>query len=95
MHIEFNGKIWFWRGPAPWFFVTVPMKQSRDLKAVSRFVTYGWGVIPVQVRIGKTVWKTSLFPKDGLYHVPIKAHVRETENLDEGDEVTLQLEVRL
>jgi hypothetical protein len=31
MIIEFNGKIWFWHGPAPWFFITVPAKQSRDL----------------------------------------------------------------
>jgi hypothetical protein len=95
MNIEFNGKIWFWRGPAPWFFVTVPAAQSRDLKTISGLVTYGWGVIPVQVRIGKTGWKTSLFPKDGRYIVPIKASVREAENLDEGDNVTVRLEVRL
>jgi hypothetical protein len=94
MIIEFNGRIWFWKGPAPWFFVTVPAKQSRDLKAVSGFVTYGWGVIPVHVRIGKTGWQTSLFPKDGRYIVPIKASVRKAENLEEGDKVTVRLEVR-
>ena len=94
MHIEFEGKIWFWKGPVPWFFVTVPEKQSGDLKAISGIVTYGWGVIPVHVRIGDTEWKTSLFPKDGLYVVPIKASVRKAENLEEGDDVTVQLEVR-
>ena len=94
MNIEFNGKIWFWRGPAPWFFVTVPAEPSRDLKAISGLVTYGWGVIPVHVRIGKSEWKTSLFSKDDLYLVPIKASVRKAENLDEGDEVTVRLEVR-
>ena len=95
MNFEFNGKIWFWKGPAPWFFVTIPAKQSRDLKAISRSVTYGWGVIPVHVRIGKTEWKTSLFPKDDNYLVPIKASVRKEENLEEGDQVTIQLEIRL
>ena len=94
MNIEFNGKIWFWKGPAPWFFVTVPAKQSRDLKGISGLVTYGWGVIPVHVRIGKTVWTTSLFPKDGNYIVPIRASVRKAENLEEGDKVTIQLEIR-
>ena len=94
MNIEFEGKIWFWKGPAPWFFVTVPEKQSQDLKAISGIVTYGWGVIPVHVRIGDTQWKTSLFPKDGRYLVPIKATVRKAENLEEGDNVTIQLEVR-
>jgi hypothetical protein len=93
MNIEFDGKIWFWKGPAPWFFVTVPTKESRDLKAISGFVTYGWGVIPVHVRVGKTEWQTSLFPKDDHYLVPIKASVRKAENLEEGDNVTIRLEV--
>lgn len=93
MNIEFSGKIWFWKGPAPWYFVTVPARHSRELKAISGFVTYGWGVIPVYVRIGKTAWTTSLFPKDGRYIVPIKASVRNAERLEKGDKVTIQLEV--
>lgn len=94
MNIEFTGKIWFWRGPAPWFFVTVPEQQSRDLNAISNIVTYGWGMIPVTVRLGKSEWQTSLWPKDDLYIVPIKASVRKAENLAEGDEVTIRLEIR-
>jgi uncharacterized protein DUF1905 len=93
MQIEFDAKIWYWRGPAPWFFVTVPDKQCDDLRAISGFVTYGWGMIPARVRIGKTEWTTSLFPKNGSYIVPIKASVRNAEDLEEGDNVTLQLEV--
>lgn len=95
MNLQFTDKIWFWRGPAPWYFVTVPQEPSQDLKAVSSFVTYGWGVIPVQVRIGNTTWETSLFPKDNLYLVPIKASVRKAEKLAEGDTVTVYLEVNI
>jgi hypothetical protein len=94
MDIKFNGKIWFWRGPAPWYFVTVPAKQCRNLQAISGAVTYGWGMIPVHVRIGISEWKTSLWPKDGRYIVPIKASVRKAEKLEEGDKVTVRLEVR-
>ena len=94
MNIEFEGTIWFWKGPAPWYFVTVPTEQSRDLKAISGLVTYGWGVIPVHVQIGKTAWPTSLFPKADLYLVPIRASVRTAEQLVEGDLVTIQLEIR-
>ena len=94
MDIEFSGEIWYWRGPAPWHFVTVPAKQCEDLRAMSRWVTYGWGMIPASVRIGKTEWKTSLFPKDGSYVVPIKASVRKAEHLEVGDQVTLRLEIR-
>ncbi len=95
MNIEFSGKIWFWKGPAPWFFVTVPAEHCRDLKALSGLVTYGWGMIPAIVRIGRTEWTTALWPKDGHYIVPIKTTVRKAEELEEGDKVTVRLEVKL
>lgn len=93
MKVEFDGTIWFWRGPAPWYFVTVPAERCRDLGAISGVVTYGWGMIPVQARIGASAWRTSLWPKDGRYIVPIKASVRKAENLVEGDTVTVRLDV--
>ena len=91
MNIEFNGQIWFWRGPAPWYFVTVPEKECHDLKDISTSVTYGWGMIPVTARIGETEWTTSLFPKDDRYIVPLKTSVRKAEKLAEGDQVTIRL----
>ena len=94
MMIEFTGKIIYWRGPAPWFFVAVPEDESRELEAISSLVTYGWGVIPVRVQIGDTEFTTSLFPKDGRYLVPIKASVRKAEHLEEGDMVEIELEVQ-
>ena len=56
-------------------------------------VTYGWGMIPVEVRIGSTTWTTSLFPKDGGYVVPLKDKVRKAEQIDVDDTVTLRLAV--
>jgi len=93
MLIEFDGAIWHWRGPSPYHFVTVPDQQSADLRAIARSVTYGWGMIPVRARIGQTEWKTSLFPKDGRYIVPIRDLVRKKENLQAGDQVMVRLEV--
>jgi hypothetical protein len=95
MIIQFTGIIFHWRGPAPFLFVAVPEKESADIKSVSKLVTYGWGVIPVHVTVGKTTWKTSLFPKDGRYLVPIKMLAQKAENLKEGDTVTLELEIHL
>jgi GNAT superfamily N-acetyltransferase len=89
--LEFSGEIWEWRGPAPYYFVTVPEEESLDLQAISAGVTYGWGMIPVQVRIGDTDWTTSLWPKDGGYVVPLKDVVRKAEGLSEGDTITVQL----
>jgi hypothetical protein len=85
--------LWYWRGPAPFHFVTVPEDDCRQLKSVSAELTYGWGVIPATVRIGATEWTTSLFPKDGRYLVPVKDKVRKAEDLEDGDTVTVELTV--
>ena len=95
MNFEFNGKIIYWRGPAPFLFIPIPARHSKNIKAISELVTYGWGVIPVTVRIGKTEFTTSLFPKDGLYLVPIKVVVQRAENLKKGDKLKVQVEIRM
>ncbi len=93
MNITIDGKVIYWRGPAPWYFVTIPKAESDEIRDIANQVTYGWGVIPVLVHIGETEFTTSLFPKDGLYLVPIKAAVRKAENINEDDIVTIQLKI--
>jgi hypothetical protein len=92
--LELTGEIFFWRGPSPFHFVRVPEPQAQALRDIAREVTYGWGMVPVDVRTGSTVWQTSLWPKDGGYLVPVKDRVREAEGIDTGDVVTLALRVR-
>ena len=93
--MEFSGEMWFWKGPSPWHFVTVPEEDCLELEETSALVSYGWGMIPVAARIGGTGWTTSLFPKDGRYVVPVKAWVRKAEGLEVGDTVTVRLTVEV
>jgi hypothetical protein len=93
MDLQFTGEMWFWRGPAPWHFVTVPDRESSALEEASGEVSYGWGMIPVRARIGATEWTTSLWPKDGRYVVPVKTWVRKAEGIELGDPVTVSLAV--
>jgi hypothetical protein len=93
MIIEFEGEIILWRGPAPYLFVPVPEEPSQALKEVSGMVSYGWGVIPIRARIGNTEWKTSMFPRDGRYLVPIRMSVQRSENLEVGDRVLIRIKV--
>lgn len=93
MQLEVTGSVWFWRGPSPFHFVTVPEDQAGMLALASEMVTYGWGMVPVAARIGDTEWTTSLWPKDGGYIVPLKVSVRRAENIDVNDVVTVILTV--
>jgi hypothetical protein len=93
LQLVFSGPVWEWRGPAPHHFVTVPEAEAGMLEAVSEMVTYGWGMIPVSVRMGGAEWTTSLWPKDGGYIVPLKAAVRKSEGVEVGDVVDLRVDV--
>ena len=91
--MQFSNEVWYWRGPAPFYFVTVPDEFCRDIQTIANEVTYGWGMIPVIVTLGDSTWQTSLWPKDGRYIVPLKTAVRRAEGIDEGETVSVQLEI--
>ena len=95
MVFEFEAAAISWRGPAPFVFVPVPPEISDDIKSVSKAITYGWGVIPATVRIGGTTFTTSLFPRQGIYLVPVKVLVQKAEQVDIGDLVIVRLEIDL
>jgi len=94
VEIEFDGEIWYWRGPSPFHFITVPDDGCVQLRALAPLVSYGWGMIPATIRIGRTLFETALFPKDGRYVVPLKDVVRAAEDLALGDIATVELTVR-
>ncbi|MFJ4788925.1 DUF1905 domain-containing protein [Streptomyces sp. NPDC088794] len=95
MRLVFSGQVIEWRGPAPYYFVPVPDQESEDIREVAAMATYGWGVIPVEARIGEVVFGTSLFPKDGGYLLPLKNAVRKPQGIAAGDDVTVELTVQL
>lgn len=95
MTLEFSGELWYWRGPAPYYFVRIPDDESAQIREMSGLVSYGWGVIPVVADIGASRFTTSLFPKDGRYLVPVKAMVRKAEGLEVGHTARVRLAIGL
>lgn len=91
MDQSFTAELWYWRGPSPFYFLTVPPELCRELAAIAPDVSYGWGMIPATIRVRDTEWTTSLFAKDGGYVIPVKADVRRAEGLEDGEDVTAQL----
>lgn len=93
MDLEFSGELYHWRGPAPHHFVRLPDDLAEELAEVAAAVTYGWGMVPVDVVVGGSRWTTSLWPKDGGYVLPMKASVRRAEAIELGDRVDVRLHV--
>jgi hypothetical protein len=90
-------KVWLYSGMAGWHFVTLPKKESDDIKELFGEMSRGWGSLPVMVTIGKTSWKTSIFPdkKSGAYVLPLKAEVRKKEGISAEKNLKLSIEIRV
>lgn len=99
--IDFIGKVWVWtsgkgeKKPVRWFFVTVEGEPAAALKLAGLGLTAGFGSLPVRASIGATSWRTSVFPQkeSGGWLLPLKAAVRKSAGIDEGDEIEVTLEV--
>ncbi len=79
-----------WSAQDAWRFVTVPA----DLSEAIRFTSgppRGFGSVRVEVTVGTTTWRTSVFPDGETYALPVKKAVREAEDLLDGDTVTVTL----
>ena len=93
MEVSFRGLVWEWRGPAPYHFVSIPPEHVDVIDDLAPAVTYGWGMVPVEVRLGGTSWRTSLYPKDGGYVLPLRDSVRGREDVELGDLVSVKLTI--
>lgn len=85
-------KVWIYSGMVGWHFARVDKKEAKEIKEQHGKVRRGFGSIPVNVMVGKTSWKTSIFPsKDRSYILPLKASVRKKESIFEDDTITFTL----
>lgn len=89
--LRFEAEVIYWRGPSPFFYAPVPPPQAQTLRELAKAVTYGWGMIPVEARIGEVAFTTALFPKDETYYLPIKVAVRRKAGVTAGDVVAVDL----
>ena len=93
MDTTFSAELFEWRGPAPFFWLSLPPDACEYVRAEARQASYGWGAIPVTARIGATQWETSLLPRAGGYALPVKKDVREREQFGDGDTVTVSMSI--
>lgn len=94
MKYNLRSEVWLYPAQtAAWHFISVPKKESEEIKKKFGKNAKGWGSFPVEAAIGRTKWKTSIFPdkKTGTYLLPLKALVRKKEGVSAGDKVSFSI----
>ncbi len=93
---QFKSKVWLYPGMDAWHFLTLPQKESAEIKKNFSQVKRGFGSLKVEAKIGKTAWLTSIFPdsRAGAYLLPLKASVRKKEHLLADDTVRFTIKIK-
>lgn len=91
---RFKSKVWLWPGFSGWHFVYVDKNISDKIFQAVRdrkILTSRNGLIPIDIKIGNSLWKTSLLPhkKENIYLISIKSSIRKKENIFDGDDVSI------
>ena len=79
-----------------WRFARVPENISaKIIKMQKEKPRRGWGAIYATAKIGKTEWTTSIFPDwySPTYILPLKKKIRYQENLYDGVEVKISIDI--
>lgn len=94
LFFEFEAELWLYPGKAAWHFVTLPVGIGDAIRLMSG-PRRGFGQMPVAAQIGKTRFRSSIFPDSGSgsFLLPVKAEVRKKEALAAGDPVRVSLTV--
>jgi Domain of unknown function (DUF1905) len=92
----FDAEIWEYSPdkPGSWHFLTLPVDVAEDV-AFEAGPRGGFGSIRVEVSIGSSTWRTSLFPDSSSdsFVLPVKKPVRTANGLQAGDVCQVRLEV--
>lgn len=91
----FRAELWEWKGEASWHFVSLPEDVTDDIDDRFGHLAAGFGSIRVEVRIGASIWRTSVFPdtKRGTLILPVKKEVRRKQQLAAGTVAEVELRV--
>lgn len=94
---KIKSKVFLYPGMSGWHFAHVPKKDSLEIKKNFGDIARGWGSLPVEVTVGESKWKTSIFPdkQSSTYLLPLKASVRKAEGILSDDEIKIELKIKI
>ena len=92
---SFKGKVWKYKGPSGWYFVTLPKAFARTIRRAHGLSEEGWGRLKAKASIGDCKWQTAIWfdSKAVSYLLPIKASVRKEAEISAGVSVSVTLQL--
>jgi hypothetical protein len=92
---HFRAEVWLHAGDSGWHFLTLPTDVADEIDLLTEGERRGFGSVRVEVTIGSSTWRTSIFPDTSAesYVLPVKKPVRTAQGIEDGDPVDVVLEL--
>jgi hypothetical protein len=90
---SFPGIPWQHSSPGGWYFISLPIEMSEEIRGMLRREEEGWGRLSASARIGNSQWKTAIWfdKKQNTYLLPLKAEIRKKEGIETGKEISVEV----
>lgn len=94
MDHEFTSELYLWQARTDsWVFANLPEDIADEIEDAAPEPRRGFGAVKVEVTVGTTTWRTSVFPSKeaATFVLPIKRSVLKAESLAAGDSARIAL----
>lgn len=89
----FIANVWVYDGPGSWYFVSLPIDFSKEIRENLKSEEEGWGRLKATAKVGATEWKTAIWfdTKRKTYILPLKLEIRKKEQIIAGQTITIYI----
>jgi hypothetical protein len=81
---QFSAKIWQHSVQGGWYFVSLPVELSNEIRENLKWREEGWGRLKAIAKIGNSEWNTAIWfdTRHSSYLLPIKTKIRRKEKIE-------------
>lgn len=90
---EFTACPWKYEGKGGWYFVSLPVTLSQEIRTTLKWQEEGWGRMKAIACIGESEWETAIWfdSKKNTYILPLKAEIRKKEQIGIEKEIEVSV----
>ena len=90
---NFEAQVWKSPGKGGWYFVTLPLKVTEQIRKNFQEYEEGWGRLKCQAKIENLVWETAIWfdTKAKSFLLPIKSEIRKKCGITDASIVKVEI----
>jgi hypothetical protein len=91
INFRFSAITWQYASPGGWFFVSLPLQVTKEIRENMKWMEEGWGRLKVIAKVDASTWETAIWfdTKHRTYILPLKAEIRKREKIEANQRINV------